>query len=474
MAVAAKDAESPGMDKAGLKKSLTIAKRVPMHCALALGGDGKPIIIIDKVKKGPGLDRDIKEKAKDAKNHRWGMVEIDRENRKRAIFTINKAGGGGLARKMIVALKGTGFNKVIIKLEDGTIEESEEGEEEEMENEEEENEDSDSDSAEASGQTRNPEVLSDDQQQAPQMDASSGQATQDTQAEQAPAADTTQASADQQPPTGDQPADVAQSNNGLDAATLTKELTGLVKQMIQAISADPTKKQTLAQLAIDAQTSLKQNDLQGASSAMDILRNAMSDNSGQSPDGSAQPAGTNGSEQPDTTNGSTQPDSGDGQYQSDAEMSTQSDQTDTSQSGEAEDEQADHSAAPAITKARTAWSATRQKVEGDLGKLHNAFGSAFKGHDQEQEIGKAFRERVETVLNALDEELSQTLESVNRARTRRERMEMVERAHAILARHRAHVEQDKTIAALDTNPFIQLSIGKTMSTTIEALSRSIR
>src|SRR5258708_5605388 len=133
MAVAAKEQESAGMDKAELKKTLILAKRMPMHVALALDGAGAAIVVLDKIKKGETIVRELKSKAKDSKSHRFGMCVIDEENPKRAIFTVNKAAGGGMARKLIKALKGTGFSKVIVKLEDGTIDEPEEDEDEEEE-----------------------------------------------------------------------------------------------------------------------------------------------------------------------------------------------------------------------------------------------------------------------------------------------------------------------------------------------------
>jgi hypothetical protein len=440
MAVADKGASSgPGMGKIELKKALMIAKRQPMHCALAQSADGKAVLVIDKIKKGPALYRNLKSEAPDTKNHRFGMLEIDQENRKLCRFTINKASAGGMARKLVIALKGTGFSKVQILLEDGTPVEMEEGEDEEMdldladsENEHDEDEGNENPSVEAeqppvaASAPPQPEASNEPQ---PSIDAS------------APPADGAQ-----------QAADPATQGNEPDAASLTKELTALVKQMISVIAANPTMKTALAELATDAQASLKRGDLQQAAAGIEILRQAVSggaDPSAATPNGQSSAAPTSQS----TPNGSAEP----APNADDDELGPEA-----------------SAAAPAVTKARTAWVATRQKVEGDLGKLHAAFGGAFKGHDQEEQISKAFRERVESVLNTLDEELAQVLDSVNRARSRRERAEMVERAHAILARHQKHVTSDPTIAALDTNPFVPLAIARTMSATIDALSRALR
>ena len=131
-------------------------------------------------------------------------------------------------------------------------------------------------------------------------------------------------------------------------------------------------------------------------------------------------------------------------------------------------------AAATIAKARTAWTATRQKVEADLGKLQDQFGTAFKGHEQEDQIAKKFRDRVETVLETLDEGLATTLDSVNKAKDPGERAKLVQQAHTLLQKYQQHVATDPTIAALDANPFAPMAVARTMSATIDALSRSIR
>jgi hypothetical protein len=434
MAVAAKDA-GPGLDRAELKKALVIARRQPMHCAFALGGDGKPVILIDKIKKGPGLDRDLKSKAPDTKNHRFGVVEIDKDNPKLCRFTINKAGTGGMARKLIVALKGTGFNKVLIQLEDGTAVESEEGEDEET-----------GDEVAAAGQAGSEENGGNEPAPATANanPASPPEADNQSQAAAAPAA---------------QPAAGTQQVAGPDAASLTADLTALVKKMVAAIAADPTKKSALAELAVDAQASLKRGDLQGASAGIDVLREALdsagdangqpSPASGQPLPASAQPAQAGG--QPSTNGASQAAPAPNGSAPPDASAT-----------------------AATIAKARTAWTATRQKVQGDLGKLHDQFGSAFKGHEQEDQITKAFRDRVGTVLDALDEGLADALDSVNKAKDPGERAQLVQQARTLLQKYQQHVATDPTIAALDSNPFVPLAVAKTMSATIDALSRSIR
>jgi hypothetical protein len=208
--------------------------------------------------------------------------------------------------------------------------------------------------------------------------------------------------------------------------------------MIGLIAQDPSQQNTLRGAAQQAQATLKGGDLNAASDQIETLRKMID---GWAPNGATQ-TNANG-------NGAAQ-------------------------NGGSAAAQPDPAAAPAIAKARTAWLATRQKVEGDLDKLHSAFGSAFKGHEQEEQISKAFRARVETVLNTLDEELAHTLDAVNNARDVNERQQMVEQAKGLLQKYQQHVSTDPTIAALDSNPFVPLSVQRTMNTTIGALMSSIR
>lgn len=432
MAVAAKNAAGPGMDRAELKKALIIAKRQPMHCAFALGGDGKAVIIIDKIKKGPGLDRDLKTKAPETKNHRFGTVEIDEDNPRLARFIINKSGGGGMARKLVIALKGTGFSKVHIQLEDGTVDEVEE------------DEDAPPEEVAAAGHAESGED-----------EATEGEAAKPAQADGGGGPATPAADASNKAEPAAAPANAGQGT-GPDARSLTSELTALVKQMMDVIAADPTKKSALAELATDAQASLKRGDLRQAAAGIDVLRQAMS--AGSTSNGAAAP-----STAPNGATPNAPPSNG---AASNAPAANSA-----APNGAAG--QPDAAAAPAIAKARMAWVATRQKVETDLSKLQAAFGSAFKGHEQEDQLAKAFHDRVETVLDTLDDGLARTLDAVNNAKDPTERQKLVQQAHSLLRKYREHVATDPTIAAIDHNPFVPMALGKTMNTTIDALDRAI-
>ena len=206
-------------NEADIKRHLRFAKDEPVSVAFALGGDGKAIMQFDRRKPGRALEKQLKDAAPDSKSHRWGTALVDPDDDKTVCFTVNKA-GGGLARKLIVALKGTGFNKVKIQLDDGTEVEA--------------HEEADTEGTEG--------------------DEAKPAAAPATAAEPSPAAAA--------PP---------------NAAALGKDLTDLVKRMLAVIAKDPTQKAALAELATDAQASLKRGDLDQASAGIDILREAVKD-----------------------------------------------------------------------------------------------------------------------------------------------------------------------------------------------------
>lgn len=552
-----------GMGKPDLKRMLRLAREEPVQVAFALGGDGKAIVQLDKSKPGRALEKALKNDAPDSKNHRWGTAMVDPDDPKRVRFMVNK-GGGGMARKLTIALKGTGFSKVQIVLEDGSAVEAHEDEDEAA-----------GDDA-GSGQAEAPD----------EVDAASPSAkgADDNDLEEPPSLPPGALAPDGNQPSAQAGAgsDVGQPSGQPDPKDLAQSLTGLVKQMLDVIRQDPSQKAALAELATDAQASLKRGDLDQAAAGIEILRQALdaatdtgstgngaldqdgsaasgngagddaadpaaadmagSDASSDTPAAGDDPAAadTDGGgpqwearpsfEAQDDTSGKAAGDAAPAPAQDADALTaalaglakqimpliaadpTQRDalkgilaQAQTSLKGGDLDAAGGHvdtlramldgagaqangqagtaspdpatagqAAAPAIAKARQAWVATRQKVEGDLGKLHGAFASALQGHSMQDELTETLRSRVDSVLGTLDEALAHTLDGVNGATDPAQRAKLVEDAHALIGRYQAHVASDETIALLDSNPFAPLAIQKTMTATLAALSKAIR
>ena len=126
------EAADTGMDKADMKKLLTRSKKEPVNCAVALSKDAA-LMLLDKIKQPKALVKALQKDFPDAKAPRWGQAFVDvDENPKLVILTLNAA-APGIARKLKKSLKGTGFSKVEIRLEDGSVAEAAGDEEEEEE-----------------------------------------------------------------------------------------------------------------------------------------------------------------------------------------------------------------------------------------------------------------------------------------------------------------------------------------------------
>jgi hypothetical protein len=517
--------DSVGMDKADLKRLLRIARKDPVHMAFALGGDGKPIIMLDKRKQPRALERGIKEGAPDARNHRFGSVAIDPDDPKLAIFTINKA-ASGMARRLVIALKGTGYQKVQILLDDGTSVEAAEGEAEEDQDEQEDGRHEAADEGDAE---------TTDHRDAP--DDASGQAAGPAASDPAPAAGP--AGSDPTPAAGQ---DDATAPAQPDAATLTQTLTGLVKQMMAVIAKDPSQKAALAELATDAQASLKRGDLAQAAAGIEVLRQAIDAASGgtaatagaAAPD-PQQPAASTGAD-PAQASSASPPAAQDGapaqdaagllgeltavvkqlmpivaadQTQRDAvkgivaqaqaslksgDLDTASKHLDTLRAmldggsvPAADAAPASASAAPSAAaagapgngaaatyaKSRLVWTAARTKVDGDIAKLHDEFMAVFKDHAKADDIGAAFRQRVGSVMDKLDAGLADKLDALANNTDPSQHAKLVQEAKQLVQNYQTYLANEPLIATLDTNPFTPLAIGKTMTATLSALGKAL-
>ena len=108
-------AESPGSDKATLKRLLKSASQEAVNAAIALDAGGAAIILLDKRKNPRALLKQLKDDAPDSRNHRFGTVAVVAEQ-KLVRFTLDKQ-AGAMLRKLVVALKGTGYRKIEIGTE---------------------------------------------------------------------------------------------------------------------------------------------------------------------------------------------------------------------------------------------------------------------------------------------------------------------------------------------------------------------
>ncbi len=372
------DADDIGMDKAQLKKLLSLSKKEPVSCAVGMNGS-QAAILLDKIKQPKAVSKLLVDQFPNLKNPRWGSAWVDvAENPKLVILTLNKA-ASGLARSLKKSLKGTGYSQVEIRLEDGSVAEKT-GDEDEA-------------GAPDGVQPRAPGH--EDGRDA--ASAPDGEARTERQSDDA-----------RQPAAGDDAPSVPADNG-----ELTRRLTEAVRRVVAAVTNDPSRKAELTTLATQAQAALRAGDPATAASAIAQLEAALA--------GGARPA----------------------------------------------------AGASAFAKARVAWIATRKKVENDIDKLQGAFTAAFKDHPVGPDLGTAFKARADKVLDALDETLAHKLDEVTRATDAAQHARLVQEARQIIQRYETTIASDPTIKALDENPFVPVSIQKTMTATLSTLSKLI-
>jgi len=422
------------MDVAEMKRLLTKSKSEPVNAAVGLDGKNA-VMMLHKMKQPKAVSKELEGKFKGLKNPRWGtaFVDID-DDPKLVILTLNKT-ASGMGNKLKKTLKGTGFSKVRIKLEDGTIDEDV-GEEDE---EEEEND----------AQPNRPP-----QEQEPQPVAAKGPNDEGSAQTQGgtPASETAQNE------TG-QPEQEAEQ---FDPSALTQRLTGLVKTMMQVIKDDPSRADVLKDLATKAQAAIKAGTENDATAAVDALASSlMNGRPGETNDVDA-----NAQSGPTAQPGPTAQGTPNG-----AEASN------TPNDASAAAAKPNGAAAPnaaVLQKSRAAWVAARKRIEDEIGKLHEAMSKHYDGHGFGADLDKVFQSKVEPILSSLDHSLASKLDEVGKSTDPAQHQKLVGEAKGIILQYENFLANDSLIPQLDSNPFVPLQIQKTLTATLEALKKSVR
>ncbi len=113
-----------------MRKLLIKSKDESVNCAMGLGKDQQAMFLLHKTKAAMALVKDLEKLAGGTlRSPCFGTALVDVEtDPKLVVLSVNKA-VGGLAAKLKKTLKGTGFTKVVMRLEDGTVADSAEEEE---------------------------------------------------------------------------------------------------------------------------------------------------------------------------------------------------------------------------------------------------------------------------------------------------------------------------------------------------------
>jgi hypothetical protein len=110
-----------GMDRAEMKRLLLKSKQEPVNCAIGIGNDKSvALLMLSHSRSSKSLQGDLQKDFPTAFNTRFGTAVVDTDDDPTLVkFMINKA-VGSMARRLVKTLKGTGFRKVQLLLEDGS------------------------------------------------------------------------------------------------------------------------------------------------------------------------------------------------------------------------------------------------------------------------------------------------------------------------------------------------------------------
>lgn len=403
-----------GMAKPELRKHIIMARRKPLHIAFAMGGDGHAIVVMDRRKPPRAIEKQIKEQASDSRNHRFGLVRFDEDEPSIARIVVNKP-SAGMARKLVLALKGTGVRQIELLMEDGTSVDSARNEDDEDETE------NDTDEADTAQDD-------DDGQDSDETGYSATPATMD-------AANTDVAD------DGAASSDGSAEQDAPDAKALTRDLAQSIKRMMVVIGTNPSLKAGLVEMATDAQASLKRGDLQQAAAGIAVIKQAL--------------------------------DSADEPNRDDAKSGGDDGATSQAQAVPAGTPAHGKAAVQRYRKSRQVWVATRKKVDADLEKLSGAIGSFDHGGRFGNDIAATFLKTIDPVLSTLDDSLAGLLEQAENAEDQEEADQALEQARTTIGLYQDFAASNPLIKQLDGNPFMPMTIGKTISASLAALAAAI-
>ena len=121
------------MEPSAMKVLLAKSKEEPVRAAIGLGKDGGGKMLLHKSKAGMALGKQLESESPGLKDMRFGVALVDVEQDPKLVRLVVNRPVSGLARRLKRTLKGTGYTKIVIGLEDGTVLDQALGEDEEDE-----------------------------------------------------------------------------------------------------------------------------------------------------------------------------------------------------------------------------------------------------------------------------------------------------------------------------------------------------
>lgn len=127
-----------------------------------------------------------------------------------------------------------------------------------------------------------------------------------------------------------------------------------------------------------------------------------------------------------------------------------------------------------IAKSAQIWTATSARVEEDVRKLRDALEAEFKDSEELHDVMLAFQDRIWPLEQRIrDAAITHALQDLDKAADAEQRSKLLAEAKDILAQQRALIDGEKLLQDIDNNPFVPLTIHKTVSATLTALEAAI-
>jgi hypothetical protein len=128
--------------------------------------------------------------------------------------------------------------------------------------------------------------------------------------------------------------------------------------------------------------------------------------------------------------------------------------------------------AGALAKTSQIWLATHKRMTSDIEKLRAELIATYKDQGISGEVESRYDSVVAELLKEIDDSLAKTLEAIGAAPDPTTRASLIEEARKIMARYAAALAKP-IVAELDANPFVPLSIQKTVSATLSGISGQV-
>jgi hypothetical protein len=125
-----------------------------------------------------------------------------------------------------------------------------------------------------------------------------------------------------------------------------------------------------------------------------------------------------------------------------------------------------------LAKTSQIWLATHKRMTSDIEKLRAELVATYKDQGISGEVESRYDSVVADLLKEIDDSLAKTLEAIAAAPDPTTRASLIEEAKKIMARYAAALAKP-IVAELDGNPFVPLSIQKTVSGTLSSISGQV-